>query len=222
VLILLDRSGSMNEMIDGTTCTSGDCGAASKWSLVKTALEGALPLYEETLQWSLKVFASATASSSCSVTAGVEIAPGFSNAAAIAARLEALVAGSSTPTTAAELAGANYLSTVADGAPKYILLITDGIPTCGTAVCAPLGTGQITNQCDDANAIAAVKAAHDTAGIPTMVVGVGTNLGTGVDTLEQMAVAGGLPRSSSPAYYPVQTTADLMAAIQALTAAAGL
>lgn len=219
VLILLDRSSSMNERVDGTTCPNTDCGADSKWSLVKAALEGALPPYEDVVNWGLKLFASSNA---CGVSQGVEIAPGLTNAAVIATRLEEVTPSTSTPTTAAETAAANYLRTLATGAPKYILLITDGIPTCGVQTCAPDATGQVSTQCDDANAIAAVQAVRDTAGIPTMVVGVGTDLGTGTDTLQKMAVAGGLPRSSSPAYYPVQTTADLMAAIQALTAAAGL
>jgi len=212
----------MNEMIDGTSCASGDCGASSKWSLVKTALDAALPLYDSTVKWSLKLFASADANntSTCAVSQGAEISPAFSNAAAIAARLDTIVASTSTPTTAAETAAARYLSSIVDAAPKYILLITDGIPTCGKEACAPDATGQISNQCDDANAIAAVQAAHDTVGIPTMVVGIGTALGAGEDTLGKMAVAGGLPRAASPAYYPVQTTADLMVAIQTLTATA--
>lgn len=213
VLILLDRSGSMGAMIDGTTCTSGNCGASSKWSLVKTALAETLPTYESTVKWGLKLFAS---SNSCGVATGAEIAPGFSTAASIAARLDAVLPGSSTPTTAAELAGSSYLSTVVDGAPKFILLITDGIPTCGTQACAPDAAGQVANQCDDANAIAAVQTVHDTLGIPTMVVGIGIDGGAGADTLEKMALAGGLPRSASPAYYPAQTAGELMAAVQAL------
>jgi hypothetical protein len=210
----------MNDLIDGTSCSPNSCGSNSKWSLVKAALQDALPMYDSAVRWGLKFFASPT-SSSCAVTQGAEIAPEFSNAANIAAKLDMVVASSSTPTTAAETAGANYLLGASDGAPKYVLLITDGIPTCGVGPCAPNATGQLPNQCDDANAIAAVKAAYD-EGIPTMVVGIGTGLGTGVDTLEKMAMAGGLPRSSSPAFYPVQTTADLAAAIQALTTAAGL
>ena len=221
VLILLDRSGSMNELIDGTSCTPSDCGSNSKWSLVKAALQGALPMYDSTVRWGLKLFASGNSSSSCAVAEGAEIAPGLSNAANIAARLDMVAPGSNTPTTAAERAGANYLLGVADGAPKYVLLITDGIPTCGMLACVPDAAGHVVNQCDDAYAIAAVKAAYD-GGIPTMVVGIGTALGTGVDTLEGMAMAGGLPRSSSPAFYPVQTTADLVVAIQALMSAAGL
>jgi len=212
----------MNELIDGTTCAAGDCGSNSKWSLVKAALQGALPAYDATVRWSLKFFASVSTPSTCSVSQGVEIAPAFSNSTAISAKLDTVVASSSTPTTAAETAGASYLLTVADGSPKYILLITDGIPTCGVQACPMDATGQTTNQCDDANAIAAVKAARDDGGIPTMVVGIGTALGIGAATLENMAVAGGLARPSSPAYYPLQTAADLTAAIQALTAAAGL
>lgn len=70
------------------------------------------------------------------------------------------------------------------------------------------------------NAIAAVQATHDTMGIPTMVVGIGTALGTGEQTLQKMAIAGGLPRVVSPAYRPVTSADDLMAALQEVVATA--
>ena len=216
ILILLDRSGSMNDLIDGTHCGDSTCAAGSKWNLVKTALEGALPSYENDIKWGLKLFASSD-TTSCLVSSAAELAPALSNATAIAALLDRVVAGTSTPTTAAEMAAARYLQSFDDPAPRFIVLITDGIPTCGTAPCAPDATGQTINQCDDANAIVAVEAAHD-QGIPTMVVGIGTDLGAGASTLSQMAANGGFPRNASPEYYPVASASDLMAALTQIAA----
>ena len=41
ILILLDRSGSMNEDLSGMSCTGG-CGAMSKWSITTAALASAI------------------------------------------------------------------------------------------------------------------------------------------------------------------------------------
>ena len=213
VLILLDVSGSMSDLLDGTHCTDSTCADGSKWSLVKTALAAALPPYDGNINWGLKLFATPAPSNACSVSSSVEIAPALANATAIAAWHDRVVPTTSTPTTAAETAAASYLASLADASPKFILLITDGIPTCGTGTCAPDASGQVVNQCDDAKAIAAVKSVHDTRGIPTIVVGIGTDLGTGAATLSQMANNGGFPRNASPQYYPVSSASDLIAAI---------
>jgi hypothetical protein len=221
ILIVLDRSASMNDTFDGMTCpgTYG-CGVTSKWSLMTTAMEQVLPLEETKVNWGLKFFAEGggLSTDACVVLSGVEIAPQVASAAMIAFRLEATHASGSTPTTAAISAAATYLSSLNDGAPKFILLVTDGIPTCGVAPCAGAAPGSL-NQCDDANAIAAVKSAYDTLGISTFVVGVGMDVGSGDATLAAMAIAGGQPRSANPSYYPVESGADLIAAF---TTIAGL
>jgi len=215
MLVVLDRSGSMNDAVDGTSCTGG-CGEASKWNLLKTELGAALAPEETNVRWALKLFAS---SNLCAVTDGVEVAPQFSSAATIAAQLGLVSATTSTPTTAAVSAAAAYLAALADGAPKYIVLVTDGAPTCGSSPCAP-GPGETGNQCDDDNAIAAVKQAYTALGIPTFVLGIGVS-GPAEATLTQMALAGGEPRAGpGPLYYPVASAADLSAAFSAIAAVA--
>ena len=72
-------------------------------------------------------------------------------------------------------------------------------------------------QCDDANAIAAVKSVFDTDKIPTFVVGIAT-AGMGDDTLNQMAVNGGFPRATGTTrYFSVASNADLQAALASIT-----
>jgi hypothetical protein len=220
ILIVLDRSGSMNENLMGMTCTgAAGCGADSKWSIATTTLNAFLPTVETTVNWGMKLFGSST---SCTVTAGAEVAPTAMNAAAITAKLGTTSPGSSTPTTSAMMAAATYLNSLTDPNPKFILLATDGIPTCGTAACAAgvnLGGGS-TSQCDDANAIAAVKAAKD-MGISTFVLGIGTANSPGDATLSSMAVEGGFPRTASPSYYPIGSAQDLSDAFTAVTGMAG-
>jgi len=222
VLIVLDRSGSMNDDLNDQPCMAG---CTSKWTTAVTTLTSYLPTVT-TVNWGLKLFASTSGgggNSSCNVSMGTEVAPAANNATAIINRLNMTTAGSSTPTTAAMTAAAAYLKTLNDGNPKFILLATDGIPTCGKDACAAgvnTGGGSM-NQCDDANAIAAVKTVHDTDGIPTFVLGIGTANSPGDSTLSQMAVNGGFPRNDTPQYYPIGSAADLTQAFMAITQTVG-
>jgi hypothetical protein len=216
VLILLDRSGSMNDKVDGTTCRNG-CGAMSKWSQMTGALNNFIQTTNTPVNWGLMFFG--TGQAGCNVATTADVPPGAMTANMIASAIAATGPATSTPTTTALTAAAAYLSQLADPNPKFILLATDGIPTCGSSMCAPgvVGTGD-QNQCDDMNAIAAVQAAHDTMNVPTFVIGIGSDIGGGDATLTAMANAGGFPRPNmTPAYYPVASANDLSAAFAAIS-----
>ena len=122
VLIVLDRSGSMLQNIDGVMCTAGaggaaggtggrggrqpmggglgDCGPDSKWTQMTTALKEILPVTEGTVQWGIKYFAEGE-SNSCDVGSGAAVAPKLMNASAIASSIDGTKPASATPTTAA-------------------------------------------------------------------------------------------------------------------------
>ena len=70
VLILFDRSGSMDEDLTGMVCAGG-CGALSKWSIATAAVTSFLAMTESTVNWGLKLFAST--GSSCLVSSTAEI-----------------------------------------------------------------------------------------------------------------------------------------------------
>jgi hypothetical protein len=96
------------------------------------------------------------------------------------------------------------MATLTDTSPKYILLATDGQPTC------------LNNGGSAADDTAAIQAVADVAtkGFKTFVVGVATTANATADaTLSQMAMNGGLPRAATPSYYPVASSADLVAAL---------
>src|SRR5881396_1498720 len=159
ILILFDRSGSMAEDLTGMSC-SGGCGAMSKWTIATTTMGTFLPTTEAAVNWGLKLFGST--SNGCNVTTMAEVPPAPMNATAINSRLGMTMTGSSTPTTDALKKSAAYLATLTDANPKFILLATDGLPTCGQAMCAAgVNTGGNNMQCDDANAIAMVQMVHD-------------------------------------------------------------
>jgi hypothetical protein len=89
------------------------------------------------------------------------------------------------------------------GNTHYMLLATDGEPGCN-------------DPNDTANAIAAVTAAA-TAGIKTIVVGIGAS---GADaTLTTMANNGGMPNTTAgqKPYYQVNNTSDLVTALDKIT-----
>jgi len=179
------------------------------------ALKDFLPVVETTVNWGIMYFGSGMTNSSngdgCDVSSTAQVAPGSMNAGAISTSIDGTMAATSTPTTAAVTAAAKYLAGLNDGNPKFILLATDGLPTCGKG-----GNGA-----DDDNAIAAVRAAK-TMGIPIFVIGMGTAAGGGDATLTSMATEGGFPRAGTPAYYPVGSANDLKEAFSTITGMVGV
>jgi hypothetical protein len=135
-----------------------------------------------------------------------------------------------------------YLLLATDGEPNCE---TPMLPTGTTGACTCPTSGQFTvtqgancctpplpllgSQCLPCSAIGilsaagqnavvdnTVKAAKDAAakGVNTFVIGVG--LGSGVDTLNKLAVAGNTARSGADKYYPVSNKADLVNAISSI------
>jgi von Willebrand factor type A domain len=206
VLILLDASGSMNNTTDDLSC-GGGCGAASKWAQLTPALDALVAANESTVDWGLKMFADTDAT--CGVSSAIAVPVAKMNASPIAAAIGArtsgngdLLNGSRTPTRAAVTAAAGYLAALDDGNPKLILLLTDGAPNCPAA-----GADSATD-----DSVATVQAVADAraSGVPTLVVGIATAGGSAERALNDMAVAGGRPRTgATPAYYPVSNIADL-------------
>jgi len=233
VLILLDRSGSMNESYNGTSCSgtggmggrSGggmtNCGSDSKWAKVTPAIAQVISETDTDVNWGLKFFPQTMAGAgadACAVNnvADVPIAAGNATAiqTAIMGSTQAnggVVTGyNGTPTRNAANGAVGYMQSLTDANPKFILLATDGAPTCPEAGTTNASPG----------AIAAVAAAN-AAGFQTFVVGIATANSADADaTLSSMATAGGLPRAATPPYYPVTNADDLAAAIRTLVGVA--
>lgn len=211
LLIVLDRSGSMNQDSAGTMLTAGD--PNTKWALMTAAIKNVVNASETMVNWGLKFFATGTGSS-CTVGNGAAVDPMPMTAAMIAAAIDAPAnqPATRTPTRAAETSAGMYFAGRTNANPKYILLATDGEPNC-----AESGSGNV----DGPGAIAAVAAVL-AMGFPTFVIGIAADAEAGT-TLEGMAVAGGVPRAGgNPSYYSVSTTADLQAALTAIQAMTAL
>jgi hypothetical protein len=209
ILILLDRSGSMEWSADATCMRN--CGANSRWRQVTDALNQVVPMTDTTVNWGLKFFGS---SNSCNVTAPPDVAIAAGNGQMIMTRIGSTTTGSPTPTRLGVNAGAAYMATLTDTNPKYLLLATDGEPTCNPDLPA-------TNM-NDSDAAGAQQAVTDALnlGFKTFVIGIGDTMGAA--TLNQMAINGGVPQTGgATSFYQVTDTASLVATLQTILGRVG-
>jgi hypothetical protein len=107
-----------------------------------------------------------------------------------------------TPTAAVVKNSVQYLKTLTDENPKFLLVATDGEPNCARTT--SVGTSDATGATN-----AVTEAAAE--GIPTFVVGIATASSAAANSaLDSMAVAGGKPQTSGATkYYAVSDTDTL-------------
>jgi hypothetical protein len=204
ILIVQDRSLSMNQNADGSSCGT-TCATTGKWAQMTAALNAVASLTDTTVNWGLKFFASGN--SGCTVNNAPEVPVAPMSATAIASAIGGVTPGSNTPTRAAMDAAVAYMQTLTDPNPKYILLATDGMPNCPAA-----GGNAMT---DDSPAAIASVAAAATAGFPTFIVGIGSTMADA--TLNSMATAGGVPQvGAATSFYQVNDTAQLETVLQTI------
>jgi len=208
ILIVLDRSGSMKETPSGSK-------GASKWDLVVPGVNEVVTATDATVSWGLKVFPEGEGSECIagSVTSAIPVAIAAANAGAVTAQVTATTPeGNGTPTGDAIKAAVAYLKTLTDPNPKFILLATDGEPSCA-------GTSK---DASDARAYA-VQAVTDAAskGFKTVVVGVATTKSSATRALNDMAVAGQMARADTdPAatkFYLASTKDELVQSLEQIT-----
>jgi hypothetical protein len=212
VLIVLDRSGSMRRSLTADClCTAGagddaaslcsntaDC--TDRWTTVKSALRRVVGDAPD-VQWGIEVFPP-PGDSTCSVSPTPLLPIGADSGATVQAELDAITPGGNTPMAAAIRAATPYLSALADGNSKAILLATDGVPECAEGQPGPIPG-------DLEDAIAASAAAWS-AGFPVYVIGAGP----GASALDDLARAGGTgthypgtaPDLTSEALAPISRT----------------
>ncbi len=214
VLVVFDRSESM----------ASGFGAVTRYQAMAAALEDITSLYEGHIRFGLAAFPSPGPDCAAGCCAGgplVDVA--LDNAAAVKNGLAALLPlEGQTPTAAALNQARQYFASLPDdGLSRYVLLVTDGWPTCGLD--GRLSAGPLEGS--DAGAWPACEQAASQAGqlfamgVPVIVLGLGTEGGTDTraSCLDSLALAGGAARSPShPAYYSVQTPDELQYALEAI------
>jgi hypothetical protein len=199
ILILMDRSSSLLDDGTGISCTGG-CGASSKWALLTAAIDK-LVVGVGSVNWGLMFFGT---DDPCATNLSPAVPLSASAAASmmIVGALGTTTPGGNAPTTAALSAAAEYLGSLFDPSPKYVLLVTDGQSSgCGSGSVAP----------DDAaeNAVSSLRS----LGFPTFVLAsVAAGDTAAIAALNQMAVNGGEQQEGGAnAFYA--TTDNLGAAL---------
>lgn len=186
VLIVLDRSGSMNDMIPGGT----------KWDVARAAINQVTASYGAGVQFGLMMYPGTDLAGNMGMQCGpgaVFVDPAPATAATISGDLMAANTTTfGTPTAEALTALVGYAPLLDPNRNNYILLITDGQSTCADPVTV---VGSLFAQ------VPSVK---------TFVVG----FGTAVDPVEldAMAQAGGTAGPNPPYYFQADDAAALNAA----------
>lgn len=209
ILLVLDRSASMQDPPDGAT------DATEKWDLVVPALTEVINSTNETVAWGMKSYPEGEGNECIvgSVTDKIDVPIADGNAAAVNAAVTATTAeGNGTPTGDAVKQAVAYMKTLTNNHSKFLLLATDGEPSCA-------GTTEDTAQARTY----AVQAVADAlaAGYPTYVVGVATTKTSATTALNNMATAGGKPRADAnplaTRYYLANTKDELVQSLKTIT-----
>jgi hypothetical protein len=204
LLLLLDRSGSMLENLH----ERGSGRFVQKWSEVVGALDVVVQTTQAGVAWGLKLFPHPDA---CAVPEGMTVPVAPHNHAAIlhAVRNNPATDGrGSTPTEEAIRKAGAALRVSPSPASQYLLLATDGLPTCHPGGRVP--------EAARAGAVAAVAELRG-AGIPVFVVGIATLGSDAHATLNQMAETGGRARMDPTRYYSVASRGELVSALETIT-----
>jgi hypothetical protein len=206
VMLVLDRSGSMKDPPTGAATST------TKWDLVVPGINEVIRGTDASVFWGLKSFPEGSGSEcvATGVTSAIDVPMGIMNAAAMTGAITATTPeGNGTPTGDAIKQAVAYLKTLTSSNRKYILLATDGEPSC------PMPTATARTY--------AVQAVTDAAaaGFHTFVVGVSTTKDTATNVLNQLAIAGQQarpdPNPLATKYYLANTKDELVLALQAIT-----
>ena len=207
ILLLLDRSASMKDPPDGAPS-----GSAPKWDLIIPAIKQVIMDTDMSVHWGLKVFPEGTGSECVagSVTNKIDVPIAPMNASTVVNAINMTTdEGNGTPTGDAVNAAVAYLQTLTSTNRKYILLATDGEPSCA-------GTSQGSSSARPYAVTAVTNAAN--MSFHTFVVGVATTKDSATTVLNDLAVAGQEPRAGLLTRFYLGTTQnDLSAALAFIT-----
>jgi hypothetical protein len=202
VIFVIDRSGSM-----GFATADG----SSRWDALQAAMGAVLPVLNQTMYMGLLTFPYGSDPNSCLVGPSFDVQVGANTGPLISQALGNTGPNGGTPTLGALFLVERYLRAATSPRPRYIILATDGLPNCTSFDQDAIDLPPVVNE------IASIRT---NLGVPTFVIGIpGGDPGL-VDPLNQMAMAGGRPRSGPELFYDVGSTSDFERAFRAISSVA--
>ena len=234
LMLVIDRSGSMNEDLAGNRNPDP---RDARWTFLRAGLDAALADLDPRVLVGAKFFPDSLPTmdptAACTATSGIDVPVGTGTRPAILSVFDARSPRGGTPTAVA-------LRQAADGLPRtsprrYLVLATDGGPNCdrdpvippgGLCVCTGPGIGcadivdGVLGCLDDVRTVEAITEILD-GGVPTYVIGIeDTSRPDLSDVLDAMAVAGGRPRQvpGERRFYSVRSADQLRSALDDVTA----
>jgi hypothetical protein len=226
VMFVIDRSGSMQDDLAGFA----DAGT-SRWDVLHAALAQVLPPHDQQLAMGAVRFP-ATTSSSCGVPTSVDLMPKVGNAASILSLFRTPPKGGTPTAEALHVAARALASTQTAANARALVLTTDGAPNCNdlldpnTCSCTPNTSGVVFPVCpspseclDDTRTVTTLSGMFTVQKLPTYVIGLASDQNFFIGTLDQMAIAGGVPRQGAGhPFYAADNAQELTDALTRITA----
>lgn len=209
MLVVFDRSCSMRRFYDSNEPVFGygPTDPKTRWAMAVNALDGIMAQYENRIRFGLMVFPRPY--QGCGDLPNVNLLPAITNRSQVLQKLDQLhpfdicqTGQQPTETPTAEALSAVLNEGVFDPAVRegYVLLMTDGMATCGAS----------------ASGLAQLVSSIRSAGAKTAVVGFGeTDLPQAASMLDAMGQAGGV-KTDAPHYWYAENPTSLGAAVGAI------
>ena len=226
VVLVLDKSHSMVQSVfdhDGDESTE----PVTRWAALHGVVSEMTMTYQSVSNLGVSLFPTNTVTSdplqACDTADAVEVPVGMNNAASILASIPAaddLEIYGATPAAAAITNAVEHLTTLDDGNPAAIILVTDGAANCGEE-------GSLIERFEnfDENLPVVVDDAYSNHGIPTYVVGIDIQELSTYPAAEprarmnEIAILGGAPSDAGEdSFYDAKNGLDLSYALDQIAA----
>lgn len=232
LMFVVDRSGSMATTLDGDDPGPGE---KTRWDVLRDGLALTLTGFDQEIAMGAKFYPGArwNPALECVADDSVEFAPKLGNAASIIGVFDTTFPRGGTPTADALRVAADHVSKIR-GVARTLVLATDGAPNCNfdhprdPCICTsndPTDCGAFGDPSlclDDRRTVSTVRDIADNQKVPVYVIGIGSlERADFRRVLDDMAVAGGRAKPTTPRYYSAQTAAELDTALTSIRDSVG-